>query len=611
MSGESPVLAFGTAGVRAPIGPGPGDMNVGTVTRVTAGVAAWMRAHAKPLRADGRFAVAVGHDARYGSQPMARAVAETFAGAGFEVTLIAEPAPTPVLAWVVRSRGLDAGVQITASHNPPGDNGYKLYLAGGAQLAAPMDREIEAEIAQQPPACQIRRSEAKSLDFGAVDAYVHAISAPIASGEQSVLRPRRTLRVLYTPMHGVGGSGLEDALRSNGFGDVHYVPSQRWPDPEFPTVAFPNPEEPGATDELLRVAGEVDADLLIALDPDADRCMLGVRVPARGAGEAGHGRVEDATAAGAGGGRREDAAAETPQVGTPLDARARYRMLTGDQTGALLAGRVVDLWRRGRRPVGSAVAPTSSPPVEPVPGARASGATDEAAKSRVVAPVVATTVVSSQLLGRIAAARGWDYVETLTGFKHLARAADGRPGSLVFAYEEAIGTAPLPQIVADKDGVATALIAAAWAAELQEQGRTLWDEWCDLQTEFGVFRTSQVSVRCDSPEQAAAIVEGFRLRPPAELAGCAVTAEPVADSAGRTTPGVRLRGTSTGVEGGLRGCEIRVIARASGTEPKAKFYVEVSASAPTEAGAVEARVDALMHRLREDVTEAATALAEF
>ena len=186
-------LRFGTAGLRAPIGPGPAEMNVSTVTRATAGVAQWMKESTNPNRSDGHYCVAVGFDSRYGSQAMARAAAETFSGAGFEVWLIAEPAPTPVLAWLVRDRKLDAGVQITASHNPSTDNGYKLYLKGGSQLISPIDKKIEDAISQQPVAYEVPRSQMVSLDASVPMGYVEAVTSLVATGEQKVLAPRLSL----------------------------------------------------------------------------------------------------------------------------------------------------------------------------------------------------------------------------------------------------------------------------------------------------------------------------------------------------------------------------------------------------------------------------------
>ena len=529
----SGTLRFGTAGLRAPVGSGPDRMNVSTVTRATGGVAAWLtERQGRQDGQDGPVSVAVGYDSRYGSHAMARAAAETFAGAGFDVTLIAHPAPTPVIAWLVKHRGLDAGVQITASHNPRGDNGYKLYLAGGSQLVSPADREIEAHIDDQPSAPDVPRSTTVSLDLGAVDGYVSAVAAPLASGEGKVLAARRDLRVLYTALHGVGGSTLEESFRSAGFNRPDTVVPQRWPDPEFPTVDFPNPEEPGACDLLLAQASAAPPsqrpDLLVALDPDADRCMLGI-----------------------------------PDASAPLG----YRMLRGDETGPLLAQRALEH-----------------------NGAEGTGSTGNK-------PVVATTAVSSCLLERIAAARGWEFRETMTGFKNLARAADGTDGELAYAYEEAIGTCPFPQVVADKDGFATALLAATWAAELKARGASLQDELDRLDAEFGPVRTAQVPVRCDSTQDAATLVADWAQSPPAGLAAGrdarGMDVEPL-DSANAAS-GVRLTWTSDD------GLGYRVIARASGTEPKAKFYLQVAGGTDDGTAAVESALAGLATTVRQAV----------
>lgn len=504
------MIAFGTAGLRAPVGPGEDRMNVSTVTRTTAGVAAWLREKGVE-----NPRVAVGFDARYGSNAMARAAAETFAGAGCQVVVLPLPTPTPVLAWLVRDRGFDAGVQITASHNPKADNGYKLYLAGGSQLVSPADREIEASIADTPSAPQIPRSPDVHLDVHAVDGYVTAVTGLVGSGDGAVLSARRDLRVLFTPLHGVGGTVLTEVFRGAGFTTPATVASQRWPDPEFPTVPFPNPEEPGTCDGLLETAAASGPserpDLLIALDPDADRCMLGIPDP---------------------------------------DDPWGYRMLRGDETGPLLARRLV--------PVHDNEDPDAGP-----------------------APVVATTCVSSGLLERIAAASGWEFRETLTGFKHLARAAEDAEGELAFAYEEAIGSCPAPALVADKDGVATALVAAVWAAELKAQGRTLRDELVTIDELYGTVRTAQVSVRLSAPQAASALVAQWATEPPEDLSGDASTTVTALDPAAGKDAGVRI------IWNDGRGLDYRVVVRPSGTEPKAKFYLQVAGPVPgTTPGAV-------------------------
>ena len=255
-------LRFGTAGLRGPVRAGPSGMNVAVVRRATAGLAAWL------ARNGTRGTVVVGRDARHGSEEFARAAAEVFAGAGFATRVLPGPLPTPLLAFAVRHLHAVAGVQITASHNPPADNGYKVYLADGAQIAPPSDAEIEAAITAAPPARSLPTADTATVT-DVTDAYLERVGR-LPRGTA------RDLRIALTPMHGVGGATAVHALRAAGFTDVHVVPEQAAPDPAFPTVAFPNPEEPGATDLLLALAADVGADLAIALDPDADRCALAV-----------------------------------------------------------------------------------------------------------------------------------------------------------------------------------------------------------------------------------------------------------------------------------------------------------------------------------------------
>lgn len=255
---------FGTAGIRGPVRAGPNGMNRAVVVRTTAGIASW-------LKANGRHGIAVvGRDARHGSADFAQDAAGVFAAEGFEVRMLPEPLPTPVLAHTVRALGAVAGVQITASHNPPQDNGYKLYLDEGTQLVGPADSEIMAAIERAPASASIPRHDSWTTQHTALDDYLSRVASLTRTAAREV-------RIVATALHGVGAKPLLRALNLAGFDDVHLVPTQSEPDPEFPTVRFPNPEEPGATDALLGLAAEVDADLAIALDPDADRCAIGVR----------------------------------------------------------------------------------------------------------------------------------------------------------------------------------------------------------------------------------------------------------------------------------------------------------------------------------------------
>jgi phosphomannomutase len=258
-------LTFGTAGLRGPLRAGPSGMNLAVVRRAAAGIAAHLRANGGPGRV-----VVVGHDARHRSREFAEDAAKTLAAAGFRVLLAPGPLPTPITAFAVRHLDAAAGLQVTASHNPPRDNGLKVYLQAGAQIVAPTDAAIEAAIAAVGPAISV---DAAGSPLPWPDDLVPAYLSRAASLARG---PARTLRVAATPMHGVGGETLVHALALAGFTDVHVVGAQAAPDADFPTVSFPNPEEPGATDLLLTLASEVGADLAIANDPDADRCALGI-----------------------------------------------------------------------------------------------------------------------------------------------------------------------------------------------------------------------------------------------------------------------------------------------------------------------------------------------
>ncbi|MBV8933654.1 MAG: phospho-sugar mutase [Kutzneria sp.] len=498
-------LAFGTAGLRGPVRAGPNGMNEAVVVRTTVGVADWLRrnGHAGGI-------VIIGRDARHGSAVFLDAAAGVLAAAGFDVRTVGEPAPTPVTAFLVRRLNAVAGIQITASHNPPADNGYKLYLEQGAQIVPPTDREIEALIAEVGPAVSVPRAAARTtLASDLLAEYVTRV-ASLPRGDA------RRLRVAATAMHGVGAAALEEALRSAGFVDTHFVASQRDPDPDFPTVSFPNPEEPGATDLLLELASSVDADLAVALDPDADRCALGVR-----------------------------------------DRAGSWRMLRGDETGVLLGNHVL----------------ATRPPA-----------------TRSADDLVATTIVSSSLLSAVAAGYGVRYDETLTGFKWLVRAGDGRGTGLVYAYEEALGHCVDPDHVRDKDGISAAVLACDLAATLKADGRTLFDALDELAVSHGLHVTEQISLRATAVARIGELMSRLRAEPPARLAGSAVRAEDLRPRADVLA---------------LRGDGVRVLVRPSGTEPKLKAYLQIVEQVRDEAGlpAAHDRAANRMARLRTEVSE--------
>ena len=488
-------LEFGTAGLRGAIGAGPNRMNRAVVRAATAALAGWLQAgHAGPGAAES--GVVIGCDARHRSDEFAVEAARVLAGAGIRAHLLPPRQPTPLLAFAVRHLRAAAGIMITASHNPPADNGYKLYLGDGAQIIPPVDKEIGAAIAALGDLAQVPVAAPDSPLIGrhgdeVARAYLDAIVGAVP-GPQGHAEPAPAgLRVVYTPLHGVAAGLALRAFEHAGYPLPRVVAAQAEPDPAFPTVAFPNPEEPGALDLALALARKTGADLIIANDPDGDRLAVAVPDPAAAGG---------------------------------------WRALTGDQVGGLLGAYLLD------RDAG------------PDPAAR----------------LAATTVVSSTMLSKIAAAAGARYAETLTGFKWIARAADGVPGArLVFGYEEALGYAVTPA-VRDKDGMSAALALLSLATTARAAGQSLLDRWDALEAAHGVHLTAQVTLPTRAP---AEVMAGLRARPPGSLAGLPVTA--VADLAagdGGLPPSDVLTYHLTGA---------RVVIRPSGTEPKLKCYLEV------------------------------------
>ncbi|WP_309063073.1 phospho-sugar mutase [Streptomyces sp.] len=497
-------LQFGTAGLRGELGAGPMRMNRSVVIRAAAGLAAYLK---KNGHGDGL--VVIGYDARHKSADFARDTAAVMTGAGLRAAVLPRPLPTPVLAFAIRHLGAVAGVEVTASHNPPRDNGYKVYLGDGSQIVPPADAEIADEIAAVASLTTVPRPTEgwETLDDTVLDAYLARTDAVLAEDSP------RTARTVYTAMHGVGKGVLLAAFARAGFPAPDLVAEQAEPDPEFPTVAFPNPEEPGAMDLAFAKARETGPDLVIANDPDADRCAAAVR-------------------------DGDD-----------------WRMLRGDEVGALLAAHLV---RRG-----------------------ATG-------------TFAESIVSSSLLGRIAEKAGLPHEETLTGFKWIARVE-----GLRYGYEEALGYCVDPDGVRDKDGITAALLLAELASVLKAEGRGLPDLLDDLAVEHGLHATDQLAVRVQDLSRIAAAMRRLREQPPAELAGLRVTdAEDLTRGTDRLPPTDGLRYTLDGA---------RVIVRPSGTEPKLKCYLEVvvPVAARSDLPAARATATELLAALKRDLARAA------
>ncbi|MFF5250759.1 phospho-sugar mutase [Streptomyces leeuwenhoekii] len=502
-------LQFGTAGLRGELGAGPMRMNRAVVIRAAAGLAAYLKKQGTPHGDGTAGLVVIGYDARHKSADFARDTAAVMIGAGLRAALLPRPLPTPVLAFAIRHLGAVAGVEVTASHNPPRDNGYKVYLGDGSQIVPPADTDIAAEIDAVGSLHDVPRPDTgwDTLDDSVLDAYLARTDAVLDPGSP------RTARTVYTAMHGVGKDVLLAAFARAGFPEPALVAEQAEPDPDFPTVAFPNPEEPGAMDLAFAKARETDPDLVIANDPDADRCAVAVK-----------------------------------------DGEG-WRMLRGDEVGALLAAHLVTRGARG---------------------------------------TFAESIVSSALLGKIAAKAGLPHEETLTGFKWIAR-VDG----LRYGYEEALGYCVDPDGVRDKDGITAALLVTELASVLKSRGRTLLDLLDDLAVEHGLHATDQLSVRVQDLSVIADAMRRLREQPPTRLAGLPVTkAEDLTRGTETLPPTDGLRYTLDGA---------RVIVRPSGTEPKLKCYLEVTVPVAAHAGLPAARAKAadLLTALKRDLSAAA------
>ena len=480
-------LEFGTAGIRGKLGPGPGHMNRALVQKVTRGLADYLLRELPDAATRG---VVVGHDARIGSVEFAADTCAVLSGAGIRVIRLKPLAPTPMVAFAALELNAAAAVCVTASHNPPEYNGYKVYWANGAQIIPPHDAGIAAciDAVDGMPTLGTRIDDAPGDLEQRYLAAVAAQAAVIALPDDA---PERV--IAYTPMHGVGAALGEVAMRAQGV-VVHTVEEQRTPDGRFPTVAFPNPEEAGAMDRVMALGDRVGAHACLAHDPDADRMALAIR------------------------------------------ADGRWRMLTGDQIGALL---------------GSAILSARSPE-----------------ENRAMGAIVGNSIVSCELLSRIAAHHGATHFTTLTGFKWiwndaLDRIADG--ARFVFGYEEAIGYAVGP-VTRDKDGIG----AGATFARILRSGDP-WDALVSIFETHGFYGTRQKSIVDAEPggvERHTQRMAALRKAAPTSLAG--VEVERVVDfkDGAEGLPPSNLVGIWL-TDG------TRVMIRPSGTEPKLKVYLQV------------------------------------
>ena len=483
-------LQFGTAGLRAEVGAGPLRINRLVARQAAAGLGEYLL-DTVPEAADA--GVLIGYDARRKSDTCAADTARVLAAMGIRAYLFDQRVPTPLVSWGVTEVGAAAGVVVTASHNPPADNGYKVFLGDGSQIVAPHDTLISE---------RIDRFDATTVALAELDdPLIVMVGEPLlAAYVAAAPRVRRSpgtpgVTVAYTALHGVGGAVIERAFAAAGLPAPLVVAEQHEPDGTFPTVSFPNPEEPGAMDLLLELAAASGAAVALANDPDADR--LGAAIPVDGA-----------------------------------DGSVGWRRLGGDEIGWLLADHILT---------------------------RGDGEPEAADR------LVVTTLVSSGLLAKMAAAHGVEVAETFTGFKWVAHEIRKRPAKrFVFGYEQALGylVAERPR---DKDGITAAVLFAEIAAVAAERGITL-QGWLDSIAErYGRHVLADRSVRMP-PAEGTAAVAVLRAAPPSEVAGRRVLTVEEYPEANL----LRLE-----LEGG-----VRVQVRPSGTEPKVKLYGEAVGEDP-------------------------------
>ncbi len=476
-------LTFGTAGIRGVQGGGPNRMNQLTLRRVAIGIA-------KYLGKD--TSVIIGYDARKNSQTYAADMANVLSHYGVHSQIFTEVVPTPLVSFAVRQQSADLGIMITASHNPATDNGCKVFLSDGAQLRSPVDTEIDEriEMSQFPPReISAGAGEIQEIETKVWDEYCSTIA-------NSVRGVSGSLTIAYTPLHGVSWKTVKRIFELSGVTDVVTVQSQLHPDPNFPSTPFPNPEEAGSLDLLFEVARNSEADIAIANDPDGDRLAIGVPT-----------------------------------------TNGEWRILTGDEVGALLCNRILESTTGQNRKVVS-------------------------------------SVVSSSLIGKIAKEAEVEHSQTLTGFKWIISEAYRDPTKkTVFSYEEALGYAVCDS-VRDKDGISAALLFIEMAEDLARKNLTILDQINNLSLKHGLHVSRSQALRISDQGSFSQINFAARLldqKPPESLGGLHIQEfcdyDQAASTAGLLLPQsnmVRLI-LETG---------IRILIRPSGTEPVVKVYLE-------------------------------------
>ena len=517
-------LEFGTAGLRGIIGAGTNRMNIYVVRRATQGLANYIAKVDKKSQG-----VAIAYDSRHMSPEFAQEAALCLAANGIKAYIFETLRPTPELSFAVRHLGCVAGINVTASHNPPEYNGYKVYWEDGAQITPPHDSGIMGEvkaISDWNTVKTMDKAEAEKAGLFEVigkevdDAYMAELKKQVIHMD-AIQAEGKNLKIVYTPLHGTGNIPARRILKELGFENVYVVKEQELPDGDFPTVSYPNPEAAEAFELGLKLAKEVDADLVLATDPDADR--LGFRVK---------------------------------------DKNGEYHDLTGNMSGCLLANYEISQ----RKAVNGSL---------PEDGA------------------LIKTIVTTNLADAIAKGYGVKLIEVLTGFKFIGQQILGfeksGKGSYLFGFEESYGCL-IGTYARDKDAIVATMALCEAAAYYKTQGKTLWDAMIEMYEQFGYYKDDIKAVTMKGIEglqKIQDIMNSLRQNPPAEFAGHKVVA--VRDYKADTIKNLETgEVTPTGLpNSNVLYYELTndawVCVRPSGTEPKVKFYYGVKGTSLADA----------------------------
>lgn len=531
-------LEFGTAGLRGVIGAGMNRMNIYTVRKATQGLANYIKKVGKEAQG-----VAIAFDSRRMSPEFADEAALCLAANGIKAYVFESLRPTPELSYAVRKLGCTAGINITASHNPPEYNGYKVYWEDGAQITPPHDKGIMDEVKAVTDFATVKtmeKEEAKKAGLYEVigaaidDAYIAELKKLVVH-QDAIDQVKDTLKIVYTPLHGTGNLPVRRVLKELGFTNVYVVPEQELPDGDFPTVSYPNPEAAEAFALGLALGKKVDADLILATDPDADR--LGVYVKDAQTGE--------------------------------------YHSLTGNMSGCLIGDYVI-----GQRK-------------------ELFGLPEDGAFIR--------SIVSTNMADAIAAYYGIDLIEVLTGFKFIGQKIlefeETGKGTYLFGMEESYGCLP-GTYARDKDAVAASMMLCEAAAYYKTKNMTLWDAMLAMYERYGYYKDDVTSITLKGIEGLAKIQEimnTLRENAPAEIGGYKVTAvrdyklDTITDTAAGAVRPTGLPKSNVLYYEMTDGAWVCV--RPSGTEPKVKFYLGVKGTSLADADAKSEALSKAVHAL--------------